>query len=233
MLASLAVLFFGGAAGRARACPKAVVSCPDTTYPGGPATFTSSIENAPAGATLTYKWNVSAGTITSGQGTSTITIDTTGLLGSSNLTATVEIGGLSESCANAASCTTGIPQVIFHDKLDEYGNIKYEDEQARLDNYAIELQNDPEFVGYIVGYNGRRARRGEVAQRIARAKRYLVTVRGIDASRLVTIEGGYREELTVELRLRHKSMRPPDPVPTIDPSEVNFVKPAPKRRAPR
>jgi hypothetical protein len=227
-LASLAALPHGGAAAPRARCPRVVVSCSDTVTHGEPATFTASVENAPADAKLTYNWDVSAGTITSGQGTSSITVDTTGLSGLT-VTATVEVGGLPESCPRSTSCTSAVPQFIFHDKVDEYGNIKFEDEKARLDNYAIELQNDPEFVGYIVGYGGRRSRRGEASRRTERAKRYIVTVRGIDASRLVTIDGGYREELTVELKMRHKTLRPPEPVPTVDPSEVKFIKPAPKR----
>ncbi|HEX7313401.1 MAG TPA: hypothetical protein VF297_05745 [Pyrinomonadaceae bacterium] len=229
-LASLAAQPFGGAAApRARQCPTVAVSCPDTVKHGEPATFTASIDNAPAGAKLTYNWDVSAGTITGGQGTSSITVDTTGLDGNSILTATVEVGGLPETCAKVAACTSAIPQFIFHDKIDEYGNIKFEDEKARLDNFAIELLNSPEFVGYIVGYGGRRSRRGEAARRIARAKRYIVTVRGVPAERIVTIDGGYREDLTVELRLRVKEMQPPEPVPTVDPNEVIFINPAPKR----
>ncbi len=51
----------------------------------------------PSGATWTYNWSVSAGTITSGQGTSTITVDTTGL-GGQSVTATVSIGGADPSC---------------------------------------------------------------------------------------------------------------------------------------
>jgi hypothetical protein len=228
-LASLAALPLGGAAAtRARECPRVFVSCPDSVRAGEPATFTASIDNAPANAKLTYNWDVSAGTVTSGQGTSSVTVDTTGVTGLT--TATVEVGGLPESCPKSTACTSAVQQFIFHDKVDEYGNIKFEDEKARLDNYAIELQNDPEFVGYIVGYGGRRSRRGEASRRTERAKRYVVTVRGIDASRLLTIDGGYREELTVELKIRHKTLPPPEPFPTVDPSEVKFIKPAPKRK---
>lgn len=234
-LASLAALLPVGAATprRTRVCPTLSVSCPDVVRAGVPATFTLAVNNAPADAKLTYNWVVSAGTISAGQGTGSITVDTTGVPGNSTLTAVVEVGGLSESCPNSMSCTTALPQPHFHDKVDEYGNINFEDEKARLDNFGIEVQNWPEGVGYIVGYGGRRSRRGEAARRVKRAKHYLVTVRGIDASRLVTIDGGYREELTVELRIRSKEMKPPEPSPTVDPTEVIFVKPAPKRRARR
>lgn len=52
-----------------------------------------------------------------------------------------------------------IPAPTTSRKLDEYGNIPFEDEKPRLENMAIELRNDPAAKGYIIGYAGRRARR--------------------------------------------------------------------------
>ncbi len=46
-----------------------------------PITFTAAVGDAGA-LSLTYNWSVSAGTISSGQGTSAITVDTTGVGGS-------------------------------------------------------------------------------------------------------------------------------------------------------
>lgn len=117
-------------------------------------------------------------------------------------------------------------------KLDEYGNIPFAHEKARLDNFAIELQSDPTARGYIIGYGGRRARAGEARRRLARAMRYLSTVRHIPAGQVVTIDGGYREDLTVELWIMPRSMTPPQPSPTVDPSEVVIIREQPKRRRP-
>ena len=234
-LASLAALPLGGAAApRARQCPKIVVSCIDLISPVGvPATFTASIEGAPADAKLTYNWAVSTGTISSGQGTSSITVDTTGLP-DGELKATVEVKGFPEACPASTSCTSAVIGIRDpHDKVDEYGNISVEDEQARLDNFAVGVQSWPEGVGYIVAYGGRRSRRGEALRRAARAKRYLVTVRAIPADRLVTIDGGYRELLTVELRIRPKDFPPPTPYATVDPKDVRFIQARPKHRARR
>jgi len=149
---------------------------------------------------------VSAGSISSGQGTSTITVDTTGL-GGQSVTATVELGGLDPSCSRTASCTTQIgkpPEGCR--KVDTYGDIRFNDEKARLDNFAIALQNEPGSTGYIIAYG---TCEGDgpcthtsciVAQkRLDRAKDYLVNTRGIDASRIVTIDGGCRAEVTVDL----------------------------------
>jgi len=99
---------------------------------------------------VTYNWSVSAGTISSGQGTSSITVNTD-TLGGQSVTATVELSGLDPSCSRTASCTTSVrapnPPAV---KFDEYGNIKFNDEKARLDNYAIQLQKPARFAGLHV-----------------------------------------------------------------------------------
>jgi len=174
-------------------CPTVSVSCPADVDLGAPITFNASGAES---MTVTYNWTVSAGTISSGQGTSSITVDTNGL-GGQSVTATVELGGLDPSCSRTASCTTSVkapnPPAV---KFDEYGNIKFNDEKARLDNYAIQLQNQPGSQGYIIAYG---ACEGEAQARADRAKDYLVNTRGIDAGRLVTVDGGCMPELKVEL----------------------------------
>jgi hypothetical protein len=175
---------------------------------------------------VTYNWSVSAGTISSGQGTSSISVDTAGL-GGQTVTATVELGGLDPSCSRTASCTTGIrapvPPAV---KFDEYGNIKFNDEKARLDNYAIQLQNQPGAQGYILAYG---TCAGEAQARADRAKDYLVNTRGIDASRLVTVDGGCRSDLTVELWIVPTGATAPAA------STDNIISPCPecKKAAPR
>jgi hypothetical protein len=81
-------------------------------------------------------------------------------------------------------------------KFDEYGNIKFNDEKARLDNYAIQLQNQPGSTGVIIAYG---SCEGEAQARADRAKDYLVNTRGIEAGRITTIDGGCRSDLTVQL----------------------------------
>jgi hypothetical protein len=167
-------------------CPTVSVSCPSEVDPNQPITFTASVSGGPQGATWTYNWSVSAGTISSGQGTSTITVDTTGIAGQS-VTATVSIGGADPSCTGTTnSCTTTVkvaPPPAR--KFDEYGNIRFNDEKARLDNYAIQLQNQPGSAATIIVYG---SCAGEAQQRGDRAKDYLVNTRGISR----TNHGGRR-----------------------------------------
>jgi len=111
----------------------------------------------------------------------------------------------------------------FIRKFDEYSNISFKDEKARLDNLAIYLQREPDIKGYIIAYAGRRARSGEARARAERAKNYLVSERGINAERIVIMDGGHREELEVELYLLPYSVSAPTATPTVDPSEVQII----------
>jgi hypothetical protein len=212
-------------------CPTVSVSCPADVQEGSPATFTANVSGGPSSMSPTYNWSVSAGTISSGQGTSSITVDTTGI-GGQTVTATVELGGVDPACSRTASCSTSIAivNVPVPRKFDEYGNIRFNDEKARLDNFAIALQNEPGSQGYIIAYGGRRGTAGEAQARADRAKNYLVNTRGIDAGRLVTVDGGYREDLTVELWIVPTGATPPAASPTVDASEVQIVKPRARRR---
>ena len=120
------------------------------------------------------------------------------------------------------------------DQFDSYGTITWELEQAHLDNFAITLQNDPELIGYIIVYAGRRACAGEAKDRALRATKYLVESRGIQASRIKWIDGGYREELTVILQPAPRGASELTASPTLKPSEVQIITNCkPKRRKPR
>jgi hypothetical protein len=92
-------------------------------------------------------------------------------------------------------------------KFDEFGDIKCEDEYARLDNFALQLLNEPNAHGIIVFYGGKTfrgklPRRGEAEARAARLKPYLVQRRGIPADRIIVVNGGYMDEWKAELWIR-------------------------------
>jgi hypothetical protein len=210
-------------------CPTISVSCPGETNDtaGATVTFTANVSGGDPNVTPTFNWTVSAGTISSGQGTSTITVNVEGL-GGQTVTATVDVGGYDRSCSTSSSCSTQVIRRVTARKIDEYGNIRFNDEKARLDNFAIELQNDPTSQGYLICYGGRKGRTGEAQRRCDRAKDYLVNTRGLSADRIVTVDGGYKEDLTVELWLVPSGATPPQASPTVDPSEVKTT-PEPRR----
>jgi len=207
----------------AQKCPAVEVTCPDSARPGEEAIFTVSVDAAAADLKYTYKWEVSAGTIAGGQGTPSIKVDTTGV--AAPVTATVEVGGLPASCERRVSCTTAyVDGPRCGRPLDEYGDITFEDEQARLDNCAIELQNDPTATGYIQCYGGRVGYEGEAERRCDRAREYVSNTRGIAADRVVTADGGFKENLTVVVWLVPSGATLPEASPTVDPSEVTTLK---------
>ena len=55
-----------------------------------------------------------------------------------------------------------------------YDNICWEDEKSRLDNFAIQLQNQPDVKGYIIVYAGKESCAVEAQTRALRAKNWLV-----------------------------------------------------------
>lgn len=178
-------------------CPSVAIECPDRPTLGEPLTFRSTVTGG-SNAAQTYRWTVSAGTIIDGQGTGTIHVDTTGLDGQA-VTATLSMGGYNLDCT--ATCTVQFPAPIACRKFDEFPAIAYNDEKARLDNYAIELQNDPTATAYVIVYPGPRGRPGDVQKQTTRLVDYLVNSRGINAQRIVTLVGPARDELMIELWL--------------------------------
>lgn len=84
-------------------------------------------------------------------------------------------------------------------KFDEFGDIQYSDKIARLDNFAIQLQNEPGTRGFIIVYRSRRDLPG-LSNRLALwMKNYMMLTRGLAKDRIVTVDGGQALCLTQEL----------------------------------
>jgi len=231
------LLFFGARAGfkvsaqqKQQAqpeCPVTKLSCPDSVSAGEKLMFTADVRGGDSQVTPTYNWTVSAGTIESGQGTSTIEVNTSEVAAESTVTATVELGGFNRECgygSTAASCTTSVIKKVEARKLDQYGNLQPKDENARLDNLMIELQTDPLAQGYIIAYGGSASRAGDAQKSAEKAKDYLVNKRKLEAQRVVIVDGGYRKQPSVELWIVPSGAQPPQPTPTIEPP-ANPAKP--------
>lgn len=84
-------------------------------------------------------------------------------------------------------------------KFDEFGDVQYSDLIARLDNFAIQLQNQPAARGFILVYRTRRDLPGLSNALALRSKRYLIDSRGISGGRIVTVDGGEAPCLVQEL----------------------------------
>lgn len=166
-------------------CPTLSVDGPSgLTAPGQSMTFTASV----SGGDVTYNWSVSSGTISSGQGTSSITVDTTGLAPGTNVTATVDLVGVAPGCGctTSASATGSLQAEVRPIDVDEFGALKDDDVKARVDNFFLQLNQNPNAQGYIINYGTPaqiKARRAQIMRAINRPGT------GHDASRVTFIDG--------------------------------------------
>ena len=203
---------------------------PSTIEPEKPLVFKVKVTGKLPTSTPEFRWFISLGTIIKGEGTDEITVDITGLAGQT-LTATAQLTGAPSGCKDVASITTSItlpppPTCSF----DSYGDIKFENEQARLDNFAIQIQNMAPSRGLILMYAGKKTFKGEAAYRLQRAKSYL-NFRGIDSSRIIAVDCGFVQELEAILYVVPdgvKSIPGCDSYGQLPLSEVQFTKPRPK-----
>ena len=152
------------------------------TSPGQSMTFTA---NVSGGENITYNWTTSAGEITSGQGTPSITVATTEAMAGSNVTATVSLGNAPECpCTNTASETAPVAARPDNITVDEFGAVANDDLKARIDNFFVQLSNNPGAQGYIINYGTA----AEIRRRNAVINSH-IRMRGLDASRVTFIDG--------------------------------------------
>ncbi|HLL77086.1 MAG TPA: hypothetical protein VK421_17665 [Pyrinomonadaceae bacterium] len=201
-------------------CPAVRVTCPDSSEEGTEPAFTADVSGGDQGVTPTFNWTVSAGTISSGQGTSTIRVDTTGA-GGQTVTATVDVGGFARDCATSASCTVSItkkgPPAV---KFGEYATPDLSANKAQLDKWVRALELDPAAQGYLIAYGGRTSQPDDAQKAADNATDYTINVRKMDGARTLSGVGGYREQPTVELWIAPAGGLPPMATPTVDPKDV-------------
>ena len=74
--------------------------------------------------------------------------------------------------------------------LEHYsGSIPWKREKDRLDNFAIQIVNNPQAIGYILIYSGEDSCSGEAEARAIQIKQYLM-VRGVPWNRAMWQHGG-------------------------------------------
>lgn len=163
------------------ACPTVSVSDAGSVNPGGTLTFTANVSGDSTGPVV-YNWSVSNGEIASGQGTSTITVNTTN---PGNVTATVNVTNDCASCtpsANGSGIVSELPKPTLIDTINAATD---DDLKARFDALRIALSNDPAASATIINYGTAR----QIATRerqITKALRFLQ----VDQSRVQVLRGG-------------------------------------------
>ena len=200
-----------------RYCPYDLsVDAPQEVTDGDLITFSAS--NNYGGATpLTYRWTVTPDTarITSGQGTPSITVDSTGLSGQT-VTARLETDDTTgdPTCRAQNEATVpvrAIPPPPPTPCFDCFAFVAFDDVKARLDNLTIELANRPDSMAYIIVY-GRRGSRMTTPDRLgARAVQYLTRNRGVDPRRITVVNGGYKDRAGYDLYILPPGANPPVP----------------------
>jgi hypothetical protein len=113
------------------------------------------------------------------------------------------------------------------------GSISWEMELAHLDNFCIQIMNNPDLIGYILIYSGEDSCREEAQARAMRMKKYMMKVRGIQWDRVMWRDGGrYRGE-GLEIFLLGI---PRDKLPTTDfqyepPAVGKVIRPCKRKRS--
>lgn len=91
------------------------------------------------------------------------------------------------------------PAALPNSPFDSYGTLRWEDEKARLDNFAIQLQNYLKALGFILVYDKQGGCPGEAQARAIRAKRYIVEHRGVRWNQVIWRPEGYSSDVQTTL----------------------------------
>ena len=140
-------------------------------------------------------------------------------MGGQTITADLDVndGVYDASCRQRISVPTIIdkkPLPPTPVRFDEFESLAFDDDKARLDAFAIELQNNPDSQGYIIMYQGNdkiSMKSRKVDKLSKRTLDYLVKTRGIDPRRIVITNWGTRPKTMYELWIIPPGAQPPVP----------------------
>ncbi len=181
--------------------------------PGDPLSFTANASSPDAGVKISsINWSVSAGTITSGQGTPQIGVNTQGVSGSVTATAqATDDRGLTATCSATSSVEAPPVPVTPRPTASKCNEITFgrnpakparvdNEAKAILDDCALRLQREADSKAVIVGYYDPNEKNGQrlAQERAVNTKEYLVKEKQIDASRIelrTGTGGGKRAEI--------------------------------------
>jgi hypothetical protein len=202
-----------------RPCPYDVrVDGPEKVLEGDLITFVA-VNAVSASVPLNYRWRVSPETaqITSGLGTSSITVDTKNL-GEQTLTAELDVTDdvYGATCQQKNSVSTGVERQKRPEpfRFDMFESKSFDDDKARFDNYVIQVQSIPDSQAYIIMYQGTdkvSVTQRDVDKLSKRALDYLVKARGLDPRRIQITKWGTKAHTTYELWIVPPGAQPPVP----------------------
>ncbi len=130
-------------------CPTISITAPTSLIKiGDSMTFTAKVDGINA-ENLKYKWIVSNGEISSGQGTLAINVATMQDMAGQTITATLEVSGLPQNCSKSFSNSAEIePPICCKDpaRFDEYGKILWREEKIRISEAAKALKDNKDLM---------------------------------------------------------------------------------------
>ena len=103
--------------------------------------------------------------------------------------------------------------------IDEFGKLCSEDFMARADQFYIQLQNDPNAIGYIV-FTGDREFEGRNVYWVSAMTFWYPQTMRRDLSRLVLVRGENQDYMKVEFWLVPAGSTPPKPDKEFRPSKI-------------
>jgi hypothetical protein len=196
-----------------RPCPyNIVVDVDNEVYEGDTVTF-SSHNLVQDTIPVNYRWTVSGGTITGGQGTSSITVDTRGM-GGQTITAFLDVTDdvYGSTCFQKNSAKTYVkppPELPKPIPCDLWESKSADDDKARFDNCNLAYRQTPNSQIYIILYQGTDKRSISVDKLAKRALDYFVKNLGVPASQIVLTRGGNRPRTSAQVWIVPPGAQPP------------------------
>lgn len=198
-----------------RACPyNIVVDGPENVIDGDIITFSSRNLVTEGVIPVNYKWTVTGGTITSGLGTSSITVDTRGMGGQvvkAFLDVTDDVFGATCMQKNEVETRVDAQEIPKPLQCDMFESKAFDDDKARFDNCVLRLQENPNSQIYVILYQGTNKGSISVERLQKRTLDYFVKTRGIDPRNIVITKWGTRPRTTVEVWIVPPGAQPPVP----------------------
>ncbi len=161
--------------------------------PDEPITFAASLSKEAEKFNLEYKWTVSGGEIIEGQETLIVRAlqDESG----KSLTLTLNVIGLPQGCENTSSESVFICIGFTPELIGEFSTVAPRIDKAKLDYFAIRLQNNPSAIVYIIEKFEKKTSLNTIKQKNQKIIDYL-TAKGIEKDRIVLLNTSADENLT-------------------------------------
>lgn len=199
-------------------CPyRFTLSGPEKITEGDLVTF-AAINAGTSPIPVRFAWRVNNGRITSGLGTSSITVDSTGLAGRTiNAELDVNDDVYDNQCRQNISVPTFVERLPEEEqpkayRCDEFESKSNDDDKARFDNCVIQVQNLPDAQLYLIVNQGtdRAGQTRNSYDRLSkRALDYMVRVRRLDPRRLQIVRGTDRARSMYQLWIVPPGAQPP------------------------